>query len=637
MNKIFNKTSKKIIVSLITLIFSFILLTLSLTYIFIAQKEASAYTRPYQESYAIYIENMADSIATRYAAMLTDIRFPNTIEKAQKDFEYSKLGIRFTRYNTYYDTENYIHGNYYDYYEIYSNFFWYIYDHSEGDEKYVPILCSAEEYNESANQAYCVRIQISSPVVMSPDDVYYDNFALFDFLYEFKYMFIVIALISFLCIVGIILYIINFNSINPQSINKFERFCDKPLSTVIYFGTIAIILLLTSLYLKLTNNFLDFKFDNSHFTDYLGIIIISIIFSTVIAIFIYELIRRILQHTFVNRLLIIEIYNSAGVLGKGIMIGCITFVVLIIAFILSIAVHPFIILPFIIAITTLWIIFIHKLSKLSRIIDSYAEGDWDDCLTGNPLIISDIYRNMNRISTSMQAAVAKSIRNERTKTELITNVSHDIKTPLTSIINYTDLLKRENITEEERKKYLDTLSRNSARMKKLIEDLIEASKASTGNIELNMMNCNLKTLISQSIVEHTDNAVLNNLKIVCSDIKDDILIYVDGSKLYRVFDNILGNACKYSLAGSRIYVSAVTDADKKVNIIFKNTSEQEITISPDELTERFVRGDMSRHSEGSGLGLAISKNLTELMGGMLTIDIDGDQFKVMLKFPKATV
>ena len=637
MSKKYIKSSKKITASLVALILSITFFTLSITGIIVAQKDACAYTRSYQESYEKYINTIADSIAIRYANMITDLSFPDMVTQANEEFEDSKIGIQFTRSNTRYCTENFTSGDYDGYDVIYSGQFWYIY-RTENNSRNTPILCSPVEYNLNPDKAYYVEIDISSPTVVTKEDKYYNNFALFNFLYEFKYIFILIALVSFLCMVGIIIYIAKLNVNNPQPVNKFERIINKPISTIIYLGSTAIVSLLILLLLRLTDNILVFRFNGSHFINYVGIIITTIMLATVTAMFFYELIRRIIQHTFINRLVIVHIYNKANVLGKGIIIGIITFLLLVLAFILNVIIHPTIMIPFILAITALWIIFIYKLSKLSKIIDSYAEGDWDDCLTGNPLIISDIYRNMNKISTSMQAAVAKSIRNERTKTELITNVSHDIKTPLTSIINYTDLLKRKDITEEERTKYLETLSRNSARMKKLIEDLIEASKASTGNIELNMMNCNLKTLISQSIVEHSDNAVLNNLKIVCADIKDDLLIYVDGTKLYRVFDNILSNACKYSLSGSRIYVSAFLDANTEyINIIFKNISEQEITISPDELTERFVRGDMSRHSEGSGLGLAISKSLTELMRGTLKIDIDGDQFKVTLRFPKATV
>ncbi len=633
MSKIFNKTAKKIIVSLIALVLSFVFFTLSLTSIIIAQKCACAYTSSYQASYEKYFYSMADNIATGYANLITDLRFPDTVAKAKNDFHESDIGIKMTRYSTYYYTTHFDDSN-----QIYSNRFYYIYSWGSSIDKYTPVLCSGSEFDEHTDQAYSVKIDISAPsnVTPSSDDIYYEHFKLFEFLYNYKYLFIAVATFSMLCIAGIILYMTKINGVNSQPVCGFERLCNKPISTVIHLITITAETLLTLLFLKLVNDVTTFNLDNPHSKKYIGLVVTSVVFSIIISIFIYELVRRILQHSFFNRLLLVQIYNKVGVFGKGIVIGSIIFILLITAFILSITVHPVIILPFIIAIFVLWIFFNHRLSKLSTIIDSYADGEWDDCLIGNPLIIGDIYRNMNKVSTSMQAAVAKSIRNERTKTELITNVSHDIKTPLTSIINYTDLLKREDITEDERKQYLNTLSRNSARMKKLIEDLIEASKASTGNIELNMMNCNVKTLISQSIVEHSDNAVINNLKIVCADIKEDILIYVDGSKLYRVFDNILGNACKYSLAGSRIYVSAVVNANDKVNIIFKNTSEQEITISPDELTERFVRGDMSRHSEGSGLGLAISKNLTELMKGTLAIDIDGDQFKVTLSFPKIT-
>ena len=275
----------------------------------------------------------------------------------------------------------------------------------------------------------------------------------------------------------------------------------------------------------------------------------------------------------------------------------------------------------IVIVIPLWITFIIYLNKFTNAFNQYAAGDWSIKLDEHPVLLSDIYANLHTLGTTMQITVEKSIRDERTKGELITNVSHDIKTPLTSIIN------------EERKEYLEVLSRNSARMKKLLEDLIEASKASTGNIELNMAPCNLNTLISQSVAEHDSNATLKNLKLIYNTKCESASIYVDGAKLFRVFDNLLSNACKYSLTGSRIFVNSTLTEDNMVVITFKNTSEQEITISPEELTERFVRGDMSRNSDGSGLGLAIAKSLTELMAGTFEISIDGDQFNAFLTFP----
>ncbi len=239
---------------------------------------------------------------------------------------------------------------------------------------------------------------------------------------------------------------------------------------------------------------------------------------------------------------------------------------------------------------------------------------------------------LNNIGKGMTLSVNEMMKSERTKTELITNVSHDIKTPLTSIINYVDLLKREDIDSEQAKEYLNILSTHSAKLKKLIEDLIEASKASTGNIKVDAAPCEIGVLLSQAAGEYAEAPAEHNVEAIVSRPEQEITVLADGRLLWRVFDNLLANICKYSLPNTRAYLS-LERIERAAVITFKNISASPLNISASELTERFVRGDSSRSSEGHGLGLSIAKSLTELQGGRLDIAIDGDLFKVSIFFP----
>ena len=239
--------------------------------------------------------------------------------------------------------------------------------------------------------------------------------------------------------------------------------------------------------------------------------------------------------------------------------------------------------------------------------------------------------NLNGIASGLQNAVDKSIKSERMKAELITNVSHDIKTPLTSIINYVDLLKREGLDSEHAKEYLEVLDRQSARLKKLTEDLIEASKASTGNIKVNAELLDANILLSQAIGEYEGKFNDKNLSMVTDMAEGELFVLADGRLLWRVFDNMLNNIVKYAKQDTRVYVST-SRVGNEINIVFKNISDAPLNISSDELMERFVRGDSSRNTEGSGLGLSIARSLIELMGGRFDITIDGDLFKCSIRF-----
>ena len=234
----------------------------------------------------------------------------------------------------------------------------------------------------------------------------------------------------------------------------------------------------------------------------------------------------------------------------------------------------------------------------------------------------------------MKASYSSQQKSERLKTELITNVSHDLRTPLTSIITYTDLLKQPDLGEEERNDYLAIIDRKSKRLKLLIDDLFEASKMATGNIELQKTKVDIVQLLQQALAEHDEKITESKLQFRFVHDESSLLAVVDGQKMWRVFDNLIGNILKYSLPGTRVYIGAKKNGTK-IEISFKNISQFELGMNTDELFERFKRGDRSRHTEGSGLGLAIAKSIIDLHGGQMDIEADGDLFKVTLLIEEA--
>lgn len=241
--------------------------------------------------------------------------------------------------------------------------------------------------------------------------------------------------------------------------------------------------------------------------------------------------------------------------------------------------------------------------------------------------------NLNSMRTAIQAAVEDQMKSERMKTELITNVSHDIKTPLTSIVSYVDLLKKQEMPTPEAKEYLEVLDRQSAKLKKLTEDLVEAAKASTGSMTVNFQRTDVNVLLTQSAGEYQEKLQSKTLQLLLTPAKDAPAISADGRLLWRVFENLLSNIYKYALPGTRVYLTCESD-ENTVTITFRNISATPLNITADELMERFVRGDDSRHTEGSGLGLSIARSLTQLQKGTFDLSIDGDLFKAVLTFPR---
>ncbi len=245
----------------------------------------------------------------------------------------------------------------------------------------------------------------------------------------------------------------------------------------------------------------------------------------------------------------------------------------------------------------------------------------------------ELAEEVNDIGKGLHKAVDSAMKSERLKTDLITNVSHDIKTPLTSIINYVDLLKRENFEDPKVLGYLDILSEKAMRLKTLTEDVVEASKVSSGNITLEYMDVNFVEMINQTEGELLEKFEENNLLIVQNLPEESVVIHVDGRRMWRILENIYTNALKYAMPGTRVY-SELKVKEEKVIFSLKNISRQQLNFTADELTERFIRGDISRGSEGSGLGLSIAKSLTKMQGGVFNLYLDGDLFKVTIEFPR---
>lgn len=273
--------------------------------------------------------------------------------------------------------------------------------------------------------------------------------------------------------------------------------------------------------------------------------------------------------------------------------------------------------------------------KIADGVKRIADGDAEykipmEHMRGDDIQIAE---RVNHIGEGINKAVAACMKNERLKTDLITNVSHDIKTPLTSIINYVGLLKQEPFDDPKVQRYLDIIDEKSQRLKTLTEDIVEASKISSGNITLEYMNINLTELVYQTTGEFTEKFEARNLKIMLNVPEEPAMIRADGRRIWRVLENIYNNAAKYAMPGTRIYADLSVLVGQVV-FSLKNVSEQPLNISAEELTERFIRGDVSRSTEGSGLGLSIAQNLTELQGGTFKLYLDGDLFKVTITFPK---
>lgn len=283
--------------------------------------------------------------------------------------------------------------------------------------------------------------------------------------------------------------------------------------------------------------------------------------------------------------------------------------------------------------------YISKLQKkyglLLKATNEIAQGNLNVTIEEDLGVFEPFKPQIYRIEEGFRNAVAEEVKSQRMKSELITNVSHDLKTPLTAIITYVKLLQEPGVTEEQRKEYLETLDRKSLRLKALIEDLFEVSKANSQNVTLDIRDVDIVSMVKQVEFEMADKLADAGLDVRMSLPEEKVIVPLDSQKTFRIFENLFGNIAKYAMPGTRVYVNGFTAKDD-VTIILKNITAQELSVSGEELTERFVRGDASRNTEGSGLGLAIAKSFTELQGGKFRIELDGDLFKVVLTWKVKT-
>ena len=298
---------------------------------------------------------------------------------------------------------------------------------------------------------------------------------------------------------------------------------------------------------------------------------------------------------------------------------------------------PTVLLALAVDIAAVWFVLSGAMTKnkIKKGIEEIAGGNLEHRIEADGLRGEDkeLAEKVNDIGSGLNKAVDEAMRNERLKTDLITNVSHDIKTPLTSIINYVDILKRSDIADEKVLGYLDILEAKAQRLKTLTEDVVEASKVSSGNITLEYMDVDLREMVRQTEGELAEKFAARNLTVVLNMPEEPAVIHVDGRRMWRVLENIFGNAAKYAMPGTRVYADLTLSADK-VEFSLKNVSEQQLNFSADELTERFIRGDLSRSTEGSGLGLSIAKSLTDMQGGEFELYLDGDLFRVNIRFQR---
>lgn len=270
---------------------------------------------------------------------------------------------------------------------------------------------------------------------------------------------------------------------------------------------------------------------------------------------------------------------------------------------------------------------------LSTAVKRISNGDFDVEINQDIGLFNSLGEEFTNIKNGFEKAVSEEVKSQSMKTELISNVSHDLKTPLTSIITYIDLLKDEDLSDDKRKEYIDTLDRNSLRLKNLIDDLFEVSKVNSGNVQLNIVDVDIVALIQQAKFELSDQFNNKNLIFKTNYPNEKITLPLDSLKTYRVFENLLINISKYALANTRVYIDIIDHGDE-IEISFKNISADEIMVSEDKLVERFVQGDASRNTSGSGLGLAIAKSFTEVQKGTFKIAVDGDLFKAIVTFKK---
>lgn len=510
------------------------------------------------------------------------------------------------------------------YYNKYSYYTYY--------DSYEPNNIYAYDYNEKQS----ISIYIWMPQEIKKDDVVYENLKKVEININRFYLscgsFILFIILAILCLVSL--------SKNKSKINIIEDIVNKikvwPIEAKVGIGILGWISWNTTFVYYNANNYIR------------RLNLISVIWTSLALLIYYVLIRVIIIN-----------YNERNLFKKNITIKCWnylseimtrsslikTFLIMsglyvisgLLLFVVSaiLNIFPIGILIGIILTIIYIVIFIKELIYLDKIIISSkaaTEGELNCNIEEKGRgHLRELAHDINNIRDGLRKSIESEIKSENMKTELITNVSHDLKTPLTSIINYIDLLKRENIESETAKDYINILDKKSQRLKVLIDDLFEASKATSGAMELNITKIDIVQLLKQSLGENDERFKNSNLSVKLDIPDTKIFINGDGQRLYRVFENLISNIVKYSLSNTRVYIQMYVDDENKVVIIMRNISAYELDFCANEITNRFKRGDSSRSTEGSGLGLAIAKSIVELHGGKFNIEVDGDLFKSIIK------
>ena len=510
------------------------------------------------------------------------------------------------------------------YYNKYSYYTYY--------DRYEPNNIYAYDYNEKQS----ISIYIWMPQEIKKGDVVYENLKKVEININRFYLscgsFIMFIILAILCLVSL--------SKNKSKINIIEDIVNKikvwPIEAKVGIGILGWISWNTTFVYYNANNYIR------------RLNLISVIWTSLALLIYYVLIRVIIIN-----------YNERNLFKKNITIKCWnylseimtrsslikTFLIMsglyvisgLLLFVVSaiLNIFPIGILIGIILTIIYIVIFIKELIYLDKIIigsKAATEGklncNIEEKGRGH---LRELAHDINNIRDGLRKSIESEIKSENMKTELITNVSHDLKTPLTSIINYIDLLKRENIESETAKDYINILDKKSQRLKVLIDDLFEASKATSGAMELNITKIDIVQLLKQSLGENDERFKNSNLSVKLDIPDTKIFINGDGQRLYRVFENLISNIVKYSLSNTRVYIQMYVDDENKVVIIMRNISAYELDFCANEITNRFKRGDSSRSTEGSGLGLAIAKSIVELHGGKFNIEVDGDLFKSIIR------
>ena len=495
-----------------------------------------------------------------------------------------------------------------------------------------------EERSADANN-YIIYTSLAQPLE-SLDNIYWTQF-FYNILLAITpnaiYIIPVLVILLIVLVSVIVVGIGKKRGVNGIALNWFDKILiEIAILIAIMVGVIGLILVAI---------ILD-SYNMITFIIGMGLAVIGIIITYLACILLFEtIIKRIKTHTFVKTTFAYWVYTQIRDFAQNMKITN-NFLMYFIIYILSNALligitiaQPLI--GIILLAVFNWYVYkiasdrIKSYNKIKNSINELYNGKTNLQLNQEEFTKTDrqMAYEINNIAGGFSNAIDEKLKSEKLKTELITNVSHDIKTPLTSIINYVDLLKKENIEGEKANEYLSILDNKSQRLKKLTEDLVEASKASAGAIKLNFEKLNINELIKQVSGEFEDKFKTHNLQEIITLPEKEVYIKADSRYLYRVLENMYSNIAKYALEGTRVYID-ITEKDNKVYIELKNVSKQKLNISADELMQRFVRGEASRNTEGSGLGLSIAKSLTELQKGKFNIYLDGDLFKVTIEFAK---